>query len=66
MISKISNLRGVTPWLLVDFRSPKRMNPDYQDSWNRKGLISETGQKKKAFYALRNFYITKEQEYSNK
>ncbi len=28
-ISKIDNLRGVTPWILVDFRSPKRMNPDF-------------------------------------
>ncbi len=66
LISKIDNLRGVTPWILVDFRSPKRMNPDYQNGWNRKGLISETGQKKKAFYVLRDFYINKEKEYNNK
>ena len=56
LISKIDNLRGITPWILVDFRSPKRMNPDFQNGWNRKGLISETGQKKKAFYVLKNFY----------
>jgi beta-glucuronidase len=66
LISKINNLRGMTPWILVDFRSPKRMNPDYQNGWNNKGLISQTGQKKKAFYVLRDFYTTKEKEYSNK
>ncbi len=66
LVSKVPNLKGMTPWILVDFRSPKRMNPDYQDGWNRKGLISETGEKKKAFYVLRDFYITKEKEYSNK
>jgi beta-glucuronidase len=64
LISTIDNLRGITPWILVDFRSPKRMSPDYQNGWNRKGLISETGQKKKAFYVLKNFYDAKEKEYN--
>jgi len=49
----------MTPWILVDFRSPKRLNPTYQMYWNRKGLISETGQKKKAFYVLQHFYEEK-------
>jgi beta-glucuronidase len=40
------------------------MNPDYQDGWNRKGVISETGQKKKAFYVLKDFYIQKAKEYN--
>lgn len=66
MISKIDNLRGMTPWILVDFRSPKRMNPDYQNGWNNKGLISQTGQKKKAFYVLQNFYQQKQKEYNSK
>jgi beta-glucuronidase len=66
LISRIGNLRGVTPWILVDFRSPRRMNPDYQDGWNRKGLISEIGQKKKAFYTLKEFYDKKEKEYQLK
>ena len=61
LFSKIDGLRGVTPWILVDFRSPKRMTPTYQNYWNRKGLISETGEKKKAFYVLKNFYKEKEQ-----
>ena len=63
LINKIENLRGTTPWILIDFRSPKRMNPDYQNGWNNKGLISQTGQRKKAFYVLRDFYNQKEKEY---
>jgi len=62
----IDGLRGTTPWILVDFRSPKRLNPTYQDYWNRKGLISETGQKKKAFYVLKAFYDEMEKKYSGK
>ncbi len=56
MISKIPQLRGTTPWILVDFRSPRRVLPGIQDGWNRKGLISETGNKKLAFYTLKKFY----------
>ncbi len=62
LIKSIDGLRGITPWILVDFRSPKRMNPTYQDYWNRKGLISETGQKKKAFYVLKTFYDEMEEK----
>ncbi|GGD27395.1 glycoside hydrolase family 2 protein [Hyunsoonleella pacifica] len=53
---KISGISGITPWTLVDFRSPRRTLIPYQDGWNRKGLISETGNKKKAFYTLQKFY----------
>ncbi|MFZ4521283.1 MAG: glycoside hydrolase family 2 protein [Bacteroidales bacterium] len=56
MIGKIPNLRGCSPWILVDFRSPRRVLPGIQDGWNRKGLISETGNRKKAFYTLKEFY----------
>ncbi|MCP9752457.1 glycoside hydrolase family 2 TIM barrel-domain containing protein [Ferruginibacter sp. HRS2-29] len=56
MLSAIPGLRGMTPWILVDFRSPRRPHPVYQDFWNRKGLISETGKKKKAFFTLKNYY----------
>ncbi|HWB92006.1 MAG TPA: glycoside hydrolase family 2 TIM barrel-domain containing protein [Puia sp.] len=59
MLSKIGALRGMTPWILVDFRSPRRQNPIYQNFWNRKGLISESGQKKMAFYILQDFYHRK-------
>ncbi|UKT65239.1 glycoside hydrolase family 2 TIM barrel-domain containing protein [Pedobacter mucosus] len=56
MLSKIAALRGLTPWILTDFRSPRRQHPIYQNFWNRKGLISETGKKKKAFFVLKDFY----------
>lgn len=56
MLQRIPALRGMTPWILCDFRSPRRQNPVYQDFWNRKGLISETGQKKMAFNVLKAFY----------
>lgn len=59
MLEKIDQLQGISPWILVDFRSPRRVLPDIQDNWNRKGLISEKGKKKKAFYVLRDFYNAK-------
>ncbi|MFY9243493.1 MAG: glycoside hydrolase family 2 TIM barrel-domain containing protein [Polaribacter sp.] len=59
MIDKIEQLQGFSPWILVDFRSPRRVLPEIQDGWNRKGLISEKGEKKKAFFVLKNFYDTK-------
>ncbi len=56
MMKKMPNLRGVTPWILADFRSPKRNLPNIQDGWNRKGLISNTGNKKKAFFVMKEWY----------
>lgn len=56
MLKKISFLRGTSPWILMDFRSPRRPLPRIQDFWNRKGLISDQGQKKKAFYILQEYY----------
>ncbi|MHB8579370.1 MAG: glycoside hydrolase family 2 protein [Ignavibacteriaceae bacterium] len=56
MVKKISQLKGMTPWILCDFRSPRRVLPHYEDGWNRKGLISNKGIKKKAFYVLQKFY----------
>lgn len=50
------NFTGLSPWILVDFRSPRRNNPIYQEGWNRKGLIGENGEKKKAFYVLKAYY----------
>jgi beta-glucuronidase len=64
MLDKIPQLRGITPWILADFRSPRRVLPDIQDGWNRKGLISQTGDKKKAFYILQDFYKKKAAQYS--
>jgi beta-glucuronidase len=50
------NFVGISPWVLADFRSPKRNNPLYQEGWNRKGLYSDKGEKKKAFYILQSYY----------
>ncbi len=63
MLSKIPQFRGVTPWILCDFRSPRRLIPNIQDGWNRKGLIGQNGTKKKAFYVLKNFYDKMEVKY---
>lgn len=63
MLNKIGTLRGMTPWILVDFRSPRRNLPLIQDGWNRKGLISDGGFKKQAFYVLRDYYNKMEQQY---
>lgn len=53
---KIPQLSGISPWILADFRSPRRMLMPIQNGWNRKGLISQNGTKKKAFYTLQEFY----------
>ena len=56
MLDKIEGLAGTTPWILKDFRSPRRVLTDIQDYYNRKGLFSDDGQKKKAFYVLKEWY----------
>ena len=56
MVERMPNLAGITPWVLMDFRSPARMLPGVQDYHNRKGLISNRGQRKMAFYRLQTFY----------
>jgi beta-glucuronidase len=59
MLDGIEQIQGFSPWILVDFRSPRRVLPKIQDGWNRKGLISEDGQKKKAFFVLKDYYDSK-------
>lgn len=63
LLQTIKGLRGMTPWILTDFRSPRRQHPYFQDFWNRKGLISETGKKKIAFFVLKGFYDQIEKKY---
>ena len=63
MLAAIGGLRGMTPWILVDFRSPRRQHPYFQDFWNRKGLITDTGKKKKAFFVLKDFYDKMQDKY---
>jgi beta-glucuronidase len=63
MLDRIDGLAGTSPWILVDFRSPRRQLPGIQDFFNRKGLISSGGIKKKAFYVMKDWYGKKQVEY---
>lgn len=65
MFRQIPNLAGVSPWILFDFRSPFRFHPVNQDGWNRKGLVSDKGQRKQAWYIMHDFYIEKKHMYDN-
>lgn len=56
MFGRIPGLAGTTPWVLKDFRSPRRQMVGIQDDYNRKGLISDQGGKKKAFYVMQQWY----------
>ncbi len=62
MLKKIPFFAGMSPWVLMDFHSPRRMLPGIQDFYNRKGLISNRGQRKKAFYVLQKFYQQEQTE----
>jgi beta-glucuronidase len=56
MFRRIPFLSGTIAWVLVDFRSPRRPLAEMQDFYNRKGLLSDRGQRKQAFYVLRDYY----------
>ena len=56
MADQIPTLRGMSPWILKDFRSPRREHPVFQNGWNRKGIVSETGVRKQAFGVLADYY----------
>ncbi len=56
MFDKIDGLSGMAPWILVDFMSPLRQLHGVQDGWNRKGLVSEQGNKKQAFFVMKKYY----------
>jgi len=62
MLDSISFLSGISPWILKDFRSARRPLPVFQDYYNRKGLISEYGEKKDAFFLLQEYYNKKQRE----
>ena len=57
MTRNIGFLRGLSPWILKDFRSPRRWH-GHQQYWNRKGLIDPEGRRKQAFDTLRDHYRT--------
>jgi beta-glucuronidase len=56
MLRRIPSLTGMSPWVLMDFHSPRRLLPGVQDYRNRKGLFSDQGERKQAFYVLQRFY----------
>ena len=60
MAARIPSLAGMSPWILKDFRSPRRQLGGVQDGWNRKGLVSETGERKLAFEVLAGWYAAKQ------
>lgn len=57
MMRKIDFLAGASPWILMDFRSARRHLRRIQGDFNRKGLISEQGMKKQAFFILQDYYL---------
>lgn len=65
MFSHIPNLAGISPWVLFDFRSPYRFHPVNQDGWNRKGVLSDKGEKKQAWYIMHEFYTGETPSYKN-
>lgn len=49
-------IAGITPWILYDFKTPKRMNK-YQNMYNLKGLVDKYKKhKKKAYFFVKDFY----------
>lgn len=54
-IRKIRYIKGMTPWILRDFRCPRRTAVT-QKYYNTKGLVSAGGKRKMAFGVLRDFY----------
>lgn len=56
VLRRIDYIKGMTPWILYDFRCPRRTSY-IQNYYNRKGLCSaDKKYKKAAFYVLQRFY----------
>ena len=66
MLEKIDGLSGTTPWILKDFRSPRRVLDGIQDYYNRKGLYSDKGERKLAFYVMKEWYEKIKNEWNKK
>ncbi len=57
VLMKIDYIKGISPWILYDFRCPRRTS-SIQKYYNRKGLLDETKTyRKPAFYVLQKFYL---------
>lgn len=51
ILGRLDYIRGMSPWILYDFRAEKRMNR-YQRGWNRKGLIAQDKTTRKEAFAV--------------
>ncbi len=52
-------IKGLSPWILYDFRCPRRTNK-FQQGYNLKGLLSKDKKHKKlAYYVMQQFYRNK-------
>lgn len=51
ILGRLDYIRGMSPWILYDFRAEKRMNR-YQRGWNRKGLIAQDKATRKDAFAV--------------
>ena len=58
VLSQIPYIKGMTPWILYDFRCPRRTH-FLQKYYNRKGLLNEDkSYRKPAYYVLKEFYCS--------
>ncbi|TJY41575.1 glycoside hydrolase family 2 [Cohnella pontilimi] len=61
VLGRISYVKGTSPWILYDFRCPRRLHPVTQNYYNTKGLLNEDKTyKKPAFYVMQQFYRDRE------
>lgn len=61
-LRSISYIKGMTPWILYDFRCPRRTHY-IQKYYNRKGLCSaDKTYRKPAFEVLQKFYLEMKEE----
>ncbi len=61
-LREIDYIKGMTPWILYDFRCPRRASV-IQQYYNRKGLLSpDKKYKKPAFSTLQKFYLELKEE----
>ncbi|OGO80283.1 MAG: glycosyl hydrolase family 2 [Clostridiales bacterium GWC2_40_7] len=55
-IETVPWINGTSPWILYDFRSPRRFN-ELQKGYNTKGLLSADKKRRKlAYYIMKQFY----------
>ncbi len=60
VLREISYVKGMTPWILYDFRCPRRTSA-IQKYYNRKGLLNEDKTyRKPAFYVMQKYYEERE------